>query len=233
MDDSIYLLVKKGDPDQLHKRKFLTKETYTIGRRGTQFQPDIAFSSLYVSRKHAVLQKMGGQYAIADLQSKHGTEVNGVPVHDTPQLLHDGDRICLAKGAVELVFFAEGNELDATREYAIPLNTAPSELPGLAINLERREIRLDGKRLHLIGKDMDLLMLLYGRANQAVSYEEIMVLIWPERLAGTDKSVPDVGRAEINALVYRLRKRLGRYGEKVTTIPRYGYMWETEEGGWQ
>ncbi|MDF2682236.1 MAG: hypothetical protein K0R47_3426 [Brevibacillus sp.] len=231
MDDSVYILIKKGDPDQLHKRKFLTKDTYTIGRKGTQFQPDIPFSSLYVSRKHAVLQKMGDQFAIADLHSKHGTEVNGTAIHDTPHLLRHGDHISLAKGAVELIFFAEANELDATREFSIPISATSPELPGLVINLERREIRLDGKRLHLTGKDMDLLMLLYQRENQAVSYEEIMVLIWPERLLGTEKIIPDVGRAEINALVYRLRKRLGRYGEKVTTIPRYGYMWEMEEGG--
>lgn len=229
--DSVYILIKKGDPDQLQKRKFLTKDAYTIGRRGTQFEPDIPFSSLYVSRKHAVLQRMGKQYAIADLQSKHGTEVNGTPIHDTPHVLRHGDHIVLAKGAVELVFFAEANELDATRELSIPIPAPSAEVPGLFINLERREIRLDGKRLHLTGKDMDLLMLLYQRSNQAVSYEEIMVLIWPERLLGTDKMIPDVGRAEINALVYRLRKRLGRYGEKVTTIPRYGYMWEMEEGG--
>lgn len=231
LDDSVYILIKKGDPDQLQKRKFLTKDVYTIGRRGTQFEPDIPFSSLYVSRKHAVLQKMGNQFAIADLQSKHGTEVNGIEIHDTPHVLRHGDHIVLAKGAVELIFFAEANELDATREFSIPNPAASLELPGLVINLERREIRLEGKRLHLTGKDMDLLMLLYQRANQAISYEEIMVLIWPERLLGTEKMIPDVGRAEINALVYRLRKRLGQYGEKVTTIPRYGYMWEMEEGG--
>jgi hypothetical protein len=226
LDDSVYLLIKKGDPEHLHKRIFLTKEECSIGRRGAQAEPDIAFSSLYVSRKHAVIQKQGQQYTISDLDSKHGTEVNGSEILRTPHVLRHGDLISLAKGAAELVFFSEGNELEATREYALPLRSASSDLPGLVINLERREIRLDGERLHLTGKDMDLLMLLYQRANQAVSYEEIMVLVWPERLLNADKHIPDVGRAEINALVYRLRKRLGPYGEKVTTIPRYGYMWE-------
>lgn len=229
MDDSVYLLVKKGDPEQLHIRKYLTKDVYTIGRRGTQFRPDIAFSSLFVSRKHAMIQKKGNQYAITDMQSKHGTEVNGTPIRDTSHILRNGDHISLAKGAVELVFLSEGDELDATREMSLPLPYADSPLPGLVIDLERREIRLDGKRLHLTGKDMDLFMLLYQRANQAVSYEEIMVQIWPERLVNSDKPIPDVGRAEINALVYRLRKRLGRFGEKVTTIPRFGYRWEDEK----
>ncbi|GED70759.1 transcriptional regulator [Brevibacillus reuszeri] len=230
MDDGVYVLIKKGDPEQLQKRKFLHKDESTIGRRGNQLKPDIEFSSPYVSRKHAVIRKFGHQYTISDLASKHGTEVNGVAVHQTPHPLFHGDVISLAKGVVELIFFAEGSEMDVTREFSFPLPAAKADpktaVSGLVINLERREIRLDGNRIYLTGKDMDLLMLLFQRANQAVSYEEIMVLIWPERLVGTDKNVPDVGRTEINALVYRLRKRLGRYGEKVTTIPRYGYMWE-------
>ncbi|GAB1533154.1 hypothetical protein YSY22_45770 [Brevibacillus formosus] len=175
-----------------------------------------------------MIRKINNQYSISDLQSKHGTEVNGMPIQQAPHFLYHGDHITLAKGVVEMIFFAEGSEMDVTREFSFPLMN-PKETTstsGLVINLERREIRLDGARIHLTGKDMDLLMLLYQRANQAVSYEEIMVLVWPERLLNTVSSVPDVGRAEINALVYRLRKRLGRYGENVTTIPRFGYMWE-------
>ncbi|WGV59021.1 FHA domain-containing protein [Brevibacillus brevis] len=228
LDDGIYVLIKKGDPEQLQKRQFLHKEECTIGRRGNQLQPDIAFSSPYISRRHAVIRKINNQYSISDLQSKHGTEVNGMPIQQAPHFLYHGDHITLAKGVVEMIFFAEGSEMDVTREFSFPLMN-PKETTstsGLVINLERREIRLDDARIHLTGKDMDLLMLLYQRANQAVSYEEIMVLVWPERLLNTVSSVPDVGRAEINALVYRLRKRLGRYGENVTTIPRFGYMWE-------
>lgn len=229
LDDGIYVLIKKGDPEQLQKRHFLHKEECTIGRRGNQLQPDIAFSSPYISRRHAVIRKDTNQYTISDLQSKHGTEVNGKPIQQEPHLLYHGDHITLAKGVVEMIFFDEGSELDATREFSFPLiyqKEAAAAPAGLAINMERREIRLDGARIHLTGKDMDLLILLYQRANQAVSYEEIMILVWPERLMNAEGSVPDVGRAEINALVYRLRKRLGRYGEKVTTIPRFGYMWE-------
>ncbi|EJL45515.1 hypothetical protein BAG01nite_38000 [Brevibacillus agri] len=229
MEDGVYVLIKKGDPELVQKRQFLRRDEYTIGRRGSQLAPDIAFSSPYVSRRHAVIRKIGNRYTISDLESKHGTEVNGTPIHQTPQPLFHGDLISLAKGVVELVFFAEGSELDVTREFSFPLlqSTVPAAVSsGLVINLERREIRLDGARIPLTGKDMDLLTLLYQRANQAVSYEEIMVSIWPERMVHAETSVPDVGRAEINALVYRLRKRLGKYGKKITTIPRFGYMWE-------
>ncbi|QQE75523.1 FHA domain-containing protein [Brevibacillus composti] len=228
MEDSVYLLIQKGDPEQFQRRIFLTQNTYTIGRRGNRYEPDIAFSNPYVSRKHAEIWKQDKHFVISDLHSKHGTEVNDEAVSDDPRILRNGDRIRLAKGVAELVFFSQADELEATKEFTIPLAACADQQTDtdLVIHLERREIRLDNARFHLSGKDMDLLILLYSRANQAVSYEEIMVSVWKERSSVTDRNIPDVGRAEINALVYRLRKKLGRHGKRVTTIPRYGYMWE-------
>ncbi|MGO0062978.1 FHA domain-containing protein [Brevibacillus fluminis] len=226
LGDGVYVLIKKGDPSQLHARKYLTKSELTIGRQGNGVQPDIAFSSPYISRMHAAFRKVGDRYEIADLSSKHGTEVNGNAVCEEAVVLRHGDRISLAKGVAELVFIIEQDELDATRELPLSVTVKESLLTGLDIHIERREVRLDGKRIPLSGKDMDLLVLLYQRANQAVSYEEVMVHIWPERLSFSETTIPDVGRSEINALVYRLRRKLGPYGEQIMTIPRYGYRLE-------
>jgi len=83
---------------------------------------------------------------------------------------------------------------------------------------------MDGKELQLYGKDMDLLMLLYQNMDRAVSYTEIKKDVWPERLFEDSDGVPDVGGDEISALVYRLRKRMGRHGELIKNVPRYGYI---------
>lgn len=221
IDNGAYLLVKKGDPNPFSTRKYLTKDRCTIGRRGTSFQLDITFSSPYISRMHAAFQRLGNDYKIIDLESKHGTEVNGTPLHSSHILRH-GDQISLSKGVAELVFLREVNRLDDTVELPFTQLKNTSVLPGLEIHLERREVRLDGSRLHMTGKDMDLLKLLYQKANRAVSFEEIMLTVWPERMLH-ESNVPDVGRVEVNALVYRLRKKLRRYGQQITTIPRYGY----------
>ncbi|MFS0557009.1 FHA domain-containing protein [Brevibacillus sp. 179-C9.3 HS] len=222
IDNGAYLLVKKGDPNQITTRKYLTKDRCTIGRRGTRSQLDITFSSPYISRMHAAFQKIGNDYKIIDLESKHGTEVNGMPVYHSSHILRHGDRISLSKGVAELVFLREVNRLEATGELPFTQPKNASLMPGLEIHLERREVRFDGTRLHLTGKDMDLLKLLYQNANKAVSFEEIMLTVWPERLLH-EGHVPDVGRVEVNALVYRLRKKLRHYGQQITTIPRYGY----------
>ncbi|TPG79249.1 FHA domain-containing protein [Brevibacillus laterosporus] len=232
-----YLFIKKGDSNQTTVKKFITETECTIGRRGATYQPDLSFTSLFISRQHAVIRQERDQYVLYDLNSKHGTEVNGQPLQNAPHLLQYGDRITLAKGEAEFIFFTLENELDVTREFIRPLvankdqvaeqiETTPvnTAVKGLTINVERREILLDGVRLYLSGKDIDLLMLMYERVNQAVSYDEMKVHVWPERTSTEVDGLPDVGRAEINALVYRLRKRLGEYGDKIITIPRYGYM---------
>jgi pSer/pThr/pTyr-binding forkhead associated (FHA) protein len=46
---------------------------------------------LNVSRSHAELYAAGGALCIRDMESMHGTQVNGVPVSD--QALQPGDRI--------------------------------------------------------------------------------------------------------------------------------------------
>ncbi|QDX92275.1 FHA domain-containing protein [Brevibacillus laterosporus] len=232
-----YLFIKKGDSNQTTVKKFITETECTIGRRGATYQPDLSFTSLFISRQHAVIRQERDQYVLYDLNSKHGTEVNGQPLQNTPHLLQYGDRITLAKGEAEFIFFTLENELDVTREFIRPLVATKDQVAeqiemtpvntvvkGLTINVERREILLDGVRLYLSGKDIDLLMLMYERVNQAVSYDEMKVHVWPERTSTEVDGLPDVGRAEINALVYRLRKRLGEYGDKIITIPRYGYM---------
>ncbi|QOS98741.1 FHA domain-containing protein [Brevibacterium sp. JNUCC-42] len=232
-----YLFIKKGDSNQTTVKKFITETECTIGRRGATYQPDLSFTSLFISRQHAVIRQERNQYVLYDLNSKHGTEVNGQPLQNAPHLLQYGDRITLAKGEAEFIFFTLKNELDVTREFIRPLVATKDQVAeqiemtpvntavkGLTINVERREILLDGVRLYLSGKDIDLLMLMYERVNQAVSYDEMKVHVWPERTSTEVDGLPDVGRAEINALVYRLRKRLGEYGDKIITIPRYGYM---------
>ncbi|QDS35713.1 FHA domain-containing protein [Brevibacillus brevis] len=225
IDNGAYLLVKKGDPTPFTTRKYLTKDHCTIGRRGTSFQLDITFNSPYISRMHAAFHRIGNDYKIIDLESKHGTEVNGTPLQYSSHILRHGDQISLSKGVAELVFLREVDRLDDTVELLFTQPKSASLVPGLEFHLERREVRFDGTRLHLTGKDMDLLKLLYQKANSAVSFEEIMLAVWPERLLH-DGDVPDVGRVEVNALVYRLRKKLGSYGQQITTIPRYGYRFD-------
>lgn len=178
---------------------------------------------MYVSRRHAILKWDGQCFFVEDLASKHGTEVNGREIQARrPLKIAHGDQLSLAKGAVTITFQVVGYVDDRTRTLT---NILAKHWDPLVIDLGRKEVRLEGELLNLAGKERELLFLLYANKDRAVSYEEIKLGLWPERRI-RDDMVPEVGSDEINALVYRLRKRLGNYGHKVVTVARFGILFD-------
>ncbi|MGC4379294.1 FHA domain-containing protein [Fictibacillus sp. Mic-4] len=221
--NGVFLRVDKGEPYKNGELIELANGPTIIGRSGSTSEADLPFSSPYISRKHASINVQAGQITLTDLKSKHGTLLNGqVLEQNRPYPLNHNDKIMLAKGIV-LLHFVDSSELERTMEFTNPFALPKLKPSGLIIDIEKRQIILDGNRVFLSGKHTDLLFLLYEHRNQAVSYDQIKINIWPERLI-TGCSTPDVGKDEINALVYRLRKKLGKYGEHIISIPRYGYM---------
>jgi pSer/pThr/pTyr-binding forkhead associated (FHA) protein len=222
-----FLIVEKGEPLEKGCSIKLTSNEILLGRLWDTNKPDISFSSLYISKKHAVIGFVNNQFTIVDLGSKHGTQINDSAVEQNkPYILGNGDRISLAREEAVLIFNnlnepELGETVDFTRS-----NISRAKLPqdSLAINLDRREILINGKPIYLSGKDIELLLFLYQNRNKATSYNEIKSKIWPERLFDAGTNIPDVGIDEITALVYRLRKRLGMQGQRIKTIPRFGYM---------
>lgn len=222
-----FLTIETGEPFAPGTKIALSAGEVSLGRAGQTYHPDIAFSSQFISRQHAVISIENHQYTITDLNSKHGTKINDsyLNPHQAYQL-QNGDRISLARDTVVFIIHKSAHfDSDETVNFTSTLPTvAVTSTQKFSVNLERREVFVDGKAMQLFGKDMDLLMLLYQHMDRAVSYSEIKREVWPERLFEDSGSVPDVGGDEISALVYRLRKRLGPYGELIKSIPRYGYI---------
>jgi len=69
-------------------RILLESEPLTIGRLP---ECSIVLNDPNVSRRHAELQRRGGEVVVVDLQSTNGTRVNGVPIRE--RALADGDEI--------------------------------------------------------------------------------------------------------------------------------------------
>ncbi len=228
--DRPFLIVLAGEPYEGGSRIYLSSDELVLGRAWGGIQPDVSFTSRYISKRHALITWISGQIAVTDLGSKHGTQVNGYDViPQRPVILRNGDQISLARGTAVLLFNSlEDYDSDDTIDFtgSLPIaSTADLEQPQqLVISVERRQVLVDGRQLRLLGKEMELLLFLYRNRNKAVSYNHIRKEVWPERPPSSTGDVPDVGSEEINALVYRLRKRLGRYGQKVVTVPRFGYM---------
>ncbi|MFX4261531.1 FHA domain-containing protein [Pelotomaculum propionicicum] len=221
-----FLIIEKGEPFEKGSSIKLISEETLLGRQWETNKPDISFSSPYISKRHAHINYVNNQFTLTDQSSKHGTAVNGsVIVPNHPYILGNGDQISLSKNEVIFIFNCSQSVSGETSEFVNSKSISPGTLhDSFSINQERREILIDGRQLYLSGKDIELLLLLHRNRCTAVSYNEIKIKIWPERLSSTAEGIPDVGTDEITALVYRLRKRLGKHGHRIITIPRFGYM---------
>ena len=80
-----------------------------IGRRS---DADIVLSHRLTSRQHAHIEREGETWVIVDLQSTHGTWVNGDRVERCP--LRTRDRIRLGRDGVELMYLTGAADADAT-----------------------------------------------------------------------------------------------------------------------
>lgn len=222
------LYIVRGEPYRAGTCVNLSANETLVGRVSQQLVPDLSFTNAFISRQHFVIRKEKGQAVLYDMGSRHGTEINGVRVTPhTPYVLNDFDIIKLAKGMTVLHFTylyadqtLEIEPLSITRQLDIP------KLP-MKINWERRECIVDGKRIMMSEKEYLLLRLLYEQANRLVLLADIKSTVWPERSLGTD-GVPDVTLDELNALIYRIRKKYGKDTFPISAVRGSGYLLESE-----
>lgn len=222
---SLFMRIKYGDPYEANTDIYLPQGDLLIGRPWSRHQPDIGFTSAYISKRHALLSYYQKKLEITDLNSKHGLHVNGLQIPiSSPYQLRNGDTVHLAKDAA---VFTIHEYYSSDTEHTIDFSKS-AQLPppaALSVDIQRREIRCRGELLPLYGKEVELLIFLFENRTRAISYDEIKNQIWPERISPTCV-VADVGNEEVNALVYRLRKRLSSYGTVILNIPRFGYRLE-------
>lgn len=206
MNRTPYLIVERGHPYEWGTELSLPPEQSRIvlGRSDREWEPDIIFDNAFVSRKQAAISVADGACSIMDLDSKHGTQLNGTPLTPfVPVLLGSSDRISFANGMVVLTFSPV--RLDETLDFApvIPTNDFLSGDYGL--DPVRQTIQLGEESYPLSDKEYRCLELLVHKLRQFVGREEIVRYVWPERTEADSLNV--VGAEEINSLLYRIRKK--------------------------
>src|SRR5215211_2132850 len=87
----------------------LTKDRTTLGRRPYN---DIVIDNLAVSGEHAVLQLVGNEVYLEDLNSTNGTYVNGKAVKK--QLLQNNDSVEIGKYKIKFVNEVPGANFEKT-----------------------------------------------------------------------------------------------------------------------
>lgn len=81
------------------------------------------------------------------------------------------------------------------------------------IDVQKREVTLNGKEIKLTTLEFDLLMLFINNINKSYSRDEILTKIWGNDYFGSDRVVDD--------LIRRLRKKMPDM--RINTLYGYGY----------
>ncbi|MGM0667752.1 MAG: response regulator transcription factor [Bacteroidota bacterium] len=84
----------------------------------------------------------------------------------------------------------------------------------LSVDIEKKEIRLEGKALEFTKKEYQILLLLMKSAGRYITREEILNEVWSDTLV-TERTV--------DVHITRMRKRLGNYGSLIKSRTGYGY----------
>lgn len=89
---------------------------------------------------------------------------------------------------------------------------------GLVIDVEARDVFVDGDKVVLTPKEFELLVYLASNKNRALSREQLLKEIWGYDFFGDDRT--------IDTHVKMLRNNLGPYRENIVTLRGVGYKFE-------
>jgi FHA domain len=106
----------------------LTKDRTTLGRRPYN---DIVIDNLAVSGEHAVLQMMGNEVFLEDLNSTNGTYINGKAVKK--QQLQNNDTVEIGKYKIKFANEAAGAAFDKTMVIKGGAMSAAVSMPAVAM----------------------------------------------------------------------------------------------------
>jgi DNA-binding response OmpR family regulator len=128
-------------------------------------------------------------------------------------------RVTIALPPAEETADAAGQAPEAPR--ATPAETAAGRVAlahGLHLDLGGRFLDVDGRRQPLTRREFELLAYLQRRRGVAVSRGELMTHVWGAGYLAGDRT--------IDVHVRRLRVKLGRHRDRITTLRGYGYRFD-------
>lgn len=89
---------------------------------------------------------------------------------------------------------------------------------GLFIDIEARDVFVDGDKVDLTPKEFELLVYLASNKNRALSREQLLKEIWGYDFFGDDRT--------IDTHIKMLRNNIGPYRENIVTLRGVGYKFE-------
>ena len=93
-------------------------------------------------------------------------------------------------------------------------------IDGLTVNFTARRVTVDGQELDLSPKEYDLLFYMVRNRGIALSREKLISDVWGYDFFGDDRT--------LDTHIKLLRRQLGKYADRITTLRGVGYRFEKE-----
>ncbi|MCL2598208.1 MAG: response regulator transcription factor [Paludibacter sp.] len=91
----------------------------------------------------------------------------------------------------------------------------------IVIDLEAKELLIDGNNIVLTKTEFELLTLLAQKPDKILSRDDIIKIVWHE--------TPYITERTVDVHIARLRKKMGKYGSAIVNRSGYGYKFNTDE----
>lgn len=219
---SPFLVVERGAPFAEGAIISVSNQITILGRRGEQWAPDLSFNNAFVSRKHAALYYKNGDFFIKDLDSKHGTFLNNKPLIANKKItLRHQDRISFAHNQVILTYLTRN--LDETMDIRPFVNEIEKELStSFQLDSIKQELVIENTVYLFSEKEYKCIEYLLQNKGRFVAKDQLKECVWPER-SYSPGVTPDVSQEELNALIYRIRKKINSH-LSIENIRGKGYV---------
>lgn len=220
-----FLIVKRGDAEDLDKTYTLTKAVTVIGRRTAQNKPDIELSDDVVSRRHLEIISSHDKFWIKDLGSTNGTTLNDDRIiSGNLYELKQNSRIGLGleDGVAHVLLQFKESETTGLIGQKGGKTLKSASVPWLRVDTRKKDVKVDGNPIKLSKKEYELLIFLYMNAGNVCSRDEIIEAVWSE-----SKDPSAISDATIDQLIHRLREKVEPKPDspqRIISKKSFGYM---------
>ncbi|HEY6744650.1 MAG TPA: winged helix-turn-helix domain-containing protein [Mycobacteriales bacterium] len=164
-----------------------------------------------------VMTTQGDRYAVAAIVVQESTDGAGTAelTELATRLADEARRLLLEERPGTNVTAAVAISTDAAEAHPVVLDPGPAA--GIEVDRHAYQARVDGDVLGLSFREFELLAFLTEHPGRVFSRRQLVSSVW-EGAA--------VGARTVDVHVRRLRMKLGRHADRITTVRNVGYRFE-------
>lgn len=226
------VLIIEDDPKIIEaiEKTFSMARSYTLKAVS---DPDAALPSVFEYKPDLILLDIrlpGGDGRIILKSLKANAATRNIPVIFLTGMSSEGDKVLgLNLGADDYVVKPFGAmellariQAVARRYHLKPLGRRATIVAGLRIDSENRTAALDGKPLRLQPREFEILHLLASQPGRSLTRAYL--------IENSSSYGMSVSTRSLDTHIKNLRKKLGRKGKLIETVPKLGYRFAAPRG---